>query len=92
MNVIANDSDPEGNVPLAVLSVSNSNPSRGTPRVIDASTVGYDGAAVGSDIVTYTVRDSLGAAATGILNVTIRTSALCNASPAPALTPASSGG
>lgn len=72
--VTANDSDPEGNVPLVLLSVVNTNTSLGTPSVLNASTVQYDtdiSGATGSDTVTYTVRDSLGATATGTLSVTV---------------------
>jgi YD repeat-containing protein len=88
-NVTANDTDPEGNVPLALLSVVNSNPSLGSPTVLNASTVRYQAeatGATGSDTVTYTVRDSLGATATGTLSVTvINTGTNCTnaATPAP---------
>jgi len=73
-DVTFNDSDPEGNVPLVLLSVANTNTSLGTPSVISASTVRYQAeatGATGSDTVTYTVRDSLGATATGTLSVTV---------------------
>jgi YD repeat-containing protein len=88
-DVTINDSDPEGNVPLVVLSVVNSNPSLGSPTVLNASTVRYQAeatGATGSDTVTYTVRDSLGATASGTLNVTVvNTGANCTnaATPAP---------
>lgn len=73
-DVTFNDSDPEGNVPLVLLSVVNSNPSLGSPSVWSASTVRYEAdisGVTGSDTVTYTVRDSLGATATGTLSVTV---------------------
>lgn len=73
-DVTFNDSDPEGNVPLVLLSVVNTNASLGTPSVLNASTVRYQAeatGATGSDTVTYTVRDSLGATATGTLSVTV---------------------
>jgi YD repeat-containing protein len=73
-DVTFNDSDPEGNVPLVLLSVVNTNPSVGAPSVVSASTVRYEAdisGGTGSDTVTYTVRDSLGATATGTLSVTV---------------------
>jgi YD repeat-containing protein len=71
-NVTANDSDPEGHVPLEVLSAVNANASLGSASVASASSVFYEayGTATGSDAVTYTVRDSLGATSTGTLTVT----------------------
>lgn len=71
-DVTANDSDPEGHVPLVVLSAVNADPSLGSASVASASSVSYEayGTATGSDTVTYTVRDSLGATATGTLTVT----------------------
>jgi YD repeat-containing protein len=70
-NVTANDSDPEGHLPLSLVSVVNNNPSRGTASVLSASLVRYDAAAIGTDIITYTVKDSLGATSAGTLTVTI---------------------
>ena len=87
VNVTANDSDPEGNVPLVLLSVTNSNTSVGSPSVLNASTVEYYAdvsGATGTDTVTYTVRDSLGATATGTLTVTVvNRGAFCTAAPTP---------
>lgn len=70
-DVTFNDSDPEGNVPLVVLSAVNANSSVGTASVASASSVSYEayGTAISSDSVTYTVRDSLGATATGTLSI-----------------------
>lgn len=92
VNVIANDSDPEGNVPLVVTGASNANPAKGTAYAVSASTVRYEadpGGATGSDSVTYTVRDSLGATSTGTVNITIRTTGACSLTAAP---PTSDGG
>lgn len=71
-DVTFNDSDPEGNVPLVLLSAVNANSSHGSASVASASSVSYEayGTATGTDIVTYTVRDSLGASSTGTLSVT----------------------
>lgn len=76
-NVIANDSDPEGNVPLALVAVTSS--ALGEAYVADSSSVGftaYGGA--GSTSVTYTVRDSLGATATGVLAISVTNGQGCN--------------
>lgn len=72
-DVTFNDSDPEGNVPLVVLSAVNSNSSRGAVTGVSATSVTYESYdfPVGADTVTYTVRDSLGATATGTLSVTV---------------------
>ena len=71
-DVTFNDSDPEGNVPLVLLSAVNANPSHGSASVASASSVSYEayGTATGTDVVTYTVRDSLGASSTGTLTIT----------------------
>lgn len=72
-DVTVNDSEPEGNVPLVVLSAINANASKGAASVASASSVSYEAYAdaSGSDTVTYTVRDSLGATSTGTLSITI---------------------
>jgi hypothetical protein len=67
-------------VPLEVVGAVNANPAKGSASVISSSTVRYEAdqsGASGSDIVTYTVRDSLGATSTGTLNITIRTTGTC---------------
>jgi len=71
-NVVANDTDPEGNTPLVVTWVDHpdawvSSSTTVTVQAPDAS---------GSFIVHYTVKDSLGATSTGNLTVTI-TGAIC---------------
>ena len=90
INVTANDSDPEGNLPLVVLSAVSSKPRLGEALVVDASTVRYEANAEGTDVVTYTVRDSLGATSTGKLTVVIRRNTIDCAKPAPS--PSASGG
>lgn len=76
-NVIANDTDPEGHYPLVVLSVTSS--TKGDAYVADASSIGFSAYGVaGSTQVTYTVRDSLGATATGVLNITVTNGQGCN--------------
>ena len=75
-DVLANDSDPEGNVPLSLVSLAQG--SKGTATISNSTTIRYEADVVtGTDKVTYTVRDSLGATSTGNLNITI-TSGTCN--------------
>jgi hypothetical protein len=70
VNVTANDTDPEGNYPLTLVSVTSG--ARGHASVYSSSTIEYiAGPRSGNDVVTYTVKDSLGASATGRVNVTI---------------------
>ena len=85
-DVIFNDTDPEGNVPLTVVDAVNANSAKGTASVVSSSTVRYDAeqsGLTGSDVVTYSVRDSLGATSTGTLNITIRTTGTCFQAPTP---------
>lgn len=70
VNVVANDTDPEGNYPLTVTAVSTNG--LGASRVSDASTVQFNaGSRTGSAALTYTVQDSLGASSTGTLIIQI---------------------
>lgn len=74
-NVLFNDTDPEGNYPLALVSVSGG--TRGSATILSATTIGYDaGDLTGSDAIAYTVADSLGATATGTLTITVQ-SGIC---------------
>jgi len=85
-DVIFNDTDPEGNVPLVVLEAFNANTAKGTAYASSSSTVRYEAdqsGATGADTITYIVRDSLGATSTGIVNVTIRTTGTCFQAPTP---------
>jgi len=68
INVVANDTDPEGNYPLALVSVSD--PS-GHASVSNSTTIGFSGTSIGTYVVQYTVRDSLGATAVGTLTVDV---------------------
>lgn len=66
-DVTANDTDPEGNYPLALTAVT------GPYASVDTSTtVGFQAPpTTGTYIVTYTVADSLGATSNGTLTVTV---------------------
>lgn len=70
VNVIANDTDPEGNYPLSLVSITDA--SFGMATILDGATISYQAARFpGSDTITYTVQDSLGATSTGTLSVSI---------------------
>lgn len=66
-NVLANDSDPEGDYPLSLVSVTG-----GGFSVLSSTTIQYtSGSPTGNRTGTYTVQDSKGATATGKLIVTV---------------------
>ena len=66
-NLTANDSDPEDNLPLVLLSIMNISGSA-SASVVSASSVRVNlGPQGDSSSFTYTVRDSLGATSTGTL-------------------------
>lgn len=70
INVVANDTDPEGNYPLVVTAVTAG--TYGTSSVSGTTSVGYNAfGGIGGEFLTYTVRDSLGATTTGLLAVNI---------------------
>lgn len=70
INVVANDSDPEGNLPIVLLSVSAG--TIGTASVWNGTSVVYESTITpGTEQLTYTVRDSLGATSNGTLNITV---------------------
>jgi YD repeat-containing protein len=68
--VLANDSDPDGNTPLALVSVSGGG-TRGTPSISGTSILFTPNGINGTANVSYTMRDSLGATATASLTITI---------------------
>lgn len=69
-NVTANDTDPEGNLPLEVIAVSPA--FMGDVGVTSSSSITFmSTGTTGTEVLTYTVRDSLGAASTGTLTVTV---------------------
>ncbi len=68
INLTANDTDPEGNYPLTVTSIGIS--WLGNLNIDSASSVTFSASDIpGSDTVTYTVEDSLGASSTGSLHL-----------------------
>lgn len=64
-NVVANDTDPEGNYPLVVVSVTGN-----LFSVVSSTSIEFDAASSGG-VGTYTVRDSLGATSTATLTVSV---------------------
>lgn len=73
VNVVANDSDPEGHYPLSLVSIQNVSPSsRGEAGVESSTNVGFTSyGSAGSVQVTYVVQDSQGATSTGVLTLTV---------------------
>lgn len=67
-NVVSNDTDPNGDYPLALVSVQDSS---GYAFVHSSTEVGWSGSEGGTYYVTYTVKDSRGATATGSLRVEV---------------------
>jgi hypothetical protein len=82
IDVLANDSDPEG----GLLTIAAATTSQGTVQVRPDRTLLYTSAAgfTGTDTVTYTARDPLGAQRSGTLTVTV-------AAPLLALSPTADG-
>lgn len=66
LDVLANDYDPDGNVPLSLVSVSGPGIS-----IVNSTTVQIDSGWPGNLIFSYVVADSLGATATGTVTVTV---------------------
>lgn len=66
VNVVANDTDPDGDYPLTVTAISGGN---GRAYLASATQIGWTGSNAGTFYVTYTVRDSRGATASGTLQV-----------------------
>ena len=78
VNLTANDTDPENNVPLVLLSISLVSGSANA-IVSSASSVDLETAGKPGSVFSYTVRDSLGASSTGRLEVTVTgTVTTCN--------------
>jgi hypothetical protein len=73
VKVVANDTDPYGDTPLTLLSVTEPG---GRAYVVNSTTVGWSGAPTRNYVVNYTVRDSRGATASGVVSVQV-TSMMC---------------
>nr|WP_225425795.1 cadherin-like domain-containing protein [Pelagerythrobacter rhizovicinus] len=79
-NLVANDTDPEGNTPLVVQSITRTSGTATASVGSGGSTAFVDaGDWPGQSVFTYTVADSVGATSTGQLTVTVTgTAALCS--------------
>lgn len=70
VNLTVNDTDPEGNYPLALTAISSGSSGQAFATIVSGSSVSVDfGAQTGVTTFTYTVADSLGATSTGQLEV-----------------------
>jgi hypothetical protein len=77
VNVTANDTDADGDLPLTVISVSPS--TLADVSILSASTIGVTAyGAPGTGAVTYTIQDSRGATASGTLTIVVQNGAGCN--------------
>jgi hypothetical protein len=70
VNVVANDTDPEGNYPLHLVAIVSS--TNGSATIVSTTSIEFDAVAgPKTGVVTYTVSDSLGATSNGTLSVSI---------------------
>lgn len=71
VNLTANDTDPEGNYPLTLVSISRVSGAYASADVVSASSVSVDfGPVDGTTTFSYTVTDSLNASSAGTLTTT----------------------
>jgi len=69
VDVLANDSESEGDTPLSLVSVTAG--ALGTAGIVANKVWYHANGATGGDAVTYTVEDSRGAKSTGVLELTV---------------------
>jgi hypothetical protein len=70
INVLANDTDPGGNVPLTLVSVTGGN-GNGTATVVSNMVRYHANGATGADFFTYTVKNTLNLTATASLSINL---------------------
>jgi YD repeat-containing protein len=76
VNVTANDTDPDGNMPLTVTGTAGGTGLSLT--VLNASTIGIESLGnPGLKTFTYTIGDTLGATSTGTVSITVTTTMAC---------------
>jgi hypothetical protein len=76
-DVVANDSDPDGDYPLALTQVYY-NGAKGTAFAVSSTSIEFEASdATGTAAISYTVSDSRGATATGTFTVTINSVFMC---------------
>lgn len=69
INVIANDTDPEANYPLKVVSITSTQIGA---SVVNATSIQFvSGSSTGAKSATYTVKASFGATSTGTVSVSV---------------------
>lgn len=67
-NVTGNDTDPDGDLPLTVTAVSGPL----SPTIIGTTSIRVtSGTTTGGNAISYTIQDSRGATATGLLSVNV---------------------
>ena len=71
VNLTANDSDPEGNTPLVLQSITKNLGQSSATKVSNSSVRVDFGSSLGLTTFTYTVADSLGATSTGTLTAEV---------------------
>jgi hypothetical protein len=71
IDVTANDTDPENNLPLTVVSMTPGDPGAVWGSVVGSSSIQVSSNSAGTFWVSYVVSDSLGAQSTGIVNLSI---------------------
>lgn len=78
VDVLANDTDPEGNLPLTLVSISYTG-GMGTATIVSTTSIRFQAfGGTGSTTVFYTVSDSLGATSIGTLEIIINDRGGCN--------------
>ena len=76
-DVVANDSDPDGDYPLALTDVYY-NGSKGTAFAVSSTSIEFESSGTtGTAAISYTVSDSRGATSTGTFTVTINSVFMC---------------
>ncbi len=82
LNLTANDTDPENNLPLSVVSVTSGSPSSVWASVTSTSSVQIASNGTGTFSLSYVVADTLGATSTGSISITVTGNpATCQAGP-----------
>ncbi|WP_066826525.1 Calx-beta domain-containing protein [Sphingomonas mali] len=71
VNLVANDSDPDNNTPLSLVSITSLSPSWAWGSVTSSTSVTVGASAAGTFDYSYVVQDSLGATASGTLTITV---------------------
>ena len=75
-DVLGNDTDPDNNVPLSIVSVTGSGKVSAT--LVDSQTIRFESYSIlGLTTLSYKIQDSLGAQATGTININITPTPSC---------------